>query len=98
MEQELVTLLAHLGSPRDFSEVPVVHVVQLHVGILVCFYEKVNIYIYVQYSQMKSDMWTSKTNAIRMQLGHCRIFETLLKTSLLCFCTLLNVKRSVFSC
>lgn len=56
MEQELVTLLAHLGSPRDFSEVPVVHVVQLHVGILVCFYEKVNIYIYVQYSQMNSDM------------------------------------------
>lgn len=56
MEQELVTLLAHLGSPRDFSEVPVVHVVQLHVGILVCSYEKVNIYIYVQYSQMNSDM------------------------------------------
>jgi len=56
MEQELPTFPAHLSSPQDFSEVPVVHVVQLHVRIRVIFYEKVNINIYAQYSQMNSEM------------------------------------------
>lgn len=56
MEQVLSTLPAHLSSPQNFSEAPVVHIVQLHVSIRVFFNEKVNINIYAQYSQMNNEM------------------------------------------